>query len=640
MRFYATTPIYYVNARPHLGHAYTTIITDAFARFHRLAGREALFITGTDEHGDKIAQAAAKNGQSPLEYADHISGLFRETWPRLNAEPGGFIRTTEDRHVRAVTAFLDRVERRGDIYFGRYGGHYCVGCERFYTEKELVDGLCPDHRTKPGYVEEENYFFRMSAYQDWLIDHLKKNPDFIRPERYRNEVLGLLREPLEDLCISRPKSRLDWGIDLPFDDKFVTYVWFDALISYISVIGWPDDEPFGRWWPHAQHFIAKDILKPHAVFWPTMLKSAGLPLFQHLNVHGYWQLGQAKMGKSVGNAVDALGLSEVYGVEAFRYFLARDMAFGLDSEFVEDALVARYNSDLANDLGNLWQRSLAMLARFGGGVLPADMEETPGRDLAVRLAEEYRAHFQNLAVHKALAAAWELVGALNKLIDVEAPWALAKDPAKAGRLAAVLRSLVEGLALAGAMVWPVMPRTGEEIWRRLGLDPARMDMDLAGPRRNLVPGRPAAAGPALFPRVEFGGGLAAQAEKPAAPPSPSPKAEPLAPELVTIDEFRRLDLRVAEVLAAEAVPKSDKLLKLKLNLGTEERTIVAGLARHLRPEDLVGRLVVVAANLAPAKLMGITSQGMVLAASRRTPDGEELALIAPSAIIAPGSRVS
>ncbi len=638
MRFYATTPIYYVNARPHLGHAYTTIITDAFARFHRLTGREALFITGTDEHGDKIAQAAAKSGQSPLQYADRISALFRETWPRLHAEPGGFIRTTEDRHLKAVTTFLDRVEKRGDIYFGRYGGHYCVGCERFYTEKELVDGLCPDHRTPPGYVEEENYFFRMSAYQDWLIDHIKKTPDFIRPERYRNEVLGLLREPLEDLCISRPKSRLDWGVDLPFDDKFVTYVWFDALISYISVIGWPEEEPFGRWWPHAQHFIAKDILKPHAVFWPTMLKSAGLPLYKHLNVHGYWQLGQAKMGKSVGNAVDALGLSEVYGVEPFRYFLARDMAFGLDSEFVEEALVARYNSDLANDLGNLWQRSLAMLTRFGGGVLPEDLEGTPGRDLALRLTEEYRDHFQNLAVHKALAAAWELVGALNKRIDSEAPWALAKDPAQAGRLAAVLRSLVEGLALAGALIWPVMPRTGEEIWRRLGLDPARMDLDSAHLRRGLSPGRPAAAGPALFPRVETG---AASAGKPAAPPPPTPPAaEPLVSETVTIDEFRRLDLRVAEVLAAEAVPKSDKLLKLKINLGTEERTIVAGLARHYRPEDMVGRLVVVAANLAPAKLMGITSQGMVLAAARRGPGGEELALITPSAPLAPGCRVT
>ena len=640
MPFYATTPIYYVNARPHLGHAYTTIITDAFTRFHRLTGQEALFITGTDEHGDKIAQAAAQNGQAPLKYADHISGLFRETWPRLHAEPGAFVRTTEARHQRAVTDFLERVNRRGDIYFGSYGGHYCVGCERFYTEKELENGLCPDHRTPPRYVEEENYFFRMSAYQDWLIDHIRQNPDFIRPERYRNEVRGLLREPLDDLCISRPKSRLNWGIDLPFDDRFVTYVWFDALISYISALGWPEEGSFGRWWPHAQHFIAKDILKPHAIFWPTMLKSAGLPLFQHLNVHGYWQLGQAKMGKSVGNAVDALGLSEIYGVEAFRYFLARDMAFGLDSEFVEDALVNRYNSDLANDLGNLWQRSLAMLARFGGGVLPDDLEETPGRDLAGRLAEEYRAHFQNLAIHKALASAWELIGVLNKFIDAEAPWALAKDPAQAGRLAAVLRCLMEGLALAGALVWPVMPETGEEIWRRLGLDPGRMDLDLPGQRRNLVPGRPAAAGPALFPRVELGGGPAsAKAEKPASPPAAPQSAEKRA-ETITIDEFRRLDLRVAEVLAAEAVAKSDKLLKLRVSLGTEERTIVAGLARHFRPEDMVGRLVVVAANLAPAKLMGLTSQGMVLAASRPSESGEDLTLITPAAPIAPGSRVT
>ncbi|MDR2725532.1 MAG: methionine--tRNA ligase subunit beta, partial [Candidatus Adiutrix sp.] len=311
----------------------------------------------------------------------------------------------------------------------------------------------------------------------------------------------------------------------------------------------------------------------------------------------------------------------------------------LDSEFVEDALVGRYNSDLANDLGNLWQRSLAMLARFGGGVLPEDSEDVPGRDLAGRLTEEYRVNFQSLAVHKALASAWELVGRLNKLIDVEAPWALAKDPEKKGRLAAVLRSLVEGLALAGALVWPVMPRTGEEIWRRLGLDPGRMGLDLAGLRRDLAPGRPAAAGPALFPRVELGGGPAAsKAEKPA--PSPPPAEEPPAAEIVTIDEFRRLELRVAEVLAAEAVPKSDKLLKLKVSLGTEERTIVAGMAKHFRPEDMVGRLVVVAANLAPAKLMGITSQGMVLAASRPGPGGEELTLLTPAVPIAPGSRVS
>ncbi|MDR3038789.1 MAG: methionine--tRNA ligase [Candidatus Adiutrix sp.] len=651
MRFYATTPIYYVNAKPHLGHAYTTIITDAFRRFHHLAGAEARFITGTDEHGDKIAQAAEQNGRSPREYADRISALFQAAWPRLNIEPGGFIRTTEERHRRAVTAFLDLVNKKGDIYFGKYGGHYCVGCERFYTEKELVDGLCPDHRTPPRYVEEENYFFRMSAYQDWLIDHIRQNPDFIRPERYRNEVLGLLREPLEDLCISRPKSRLTWGIDLPFDDKFVTYVWFDALISYISAIGWPGEETFGHWWPGAQHFIAKDILKPHAVFWPTMLKSAGLPLFRHLNVHGYWQLGRAKMGKSIGNAVDALALSETYGAEAFRYFLARDMAFGLDSEFVEDALVNRYNADLANDLGNLWQRSLTMLTRFGGGVIPeaGDGRELPP-DPAGRLAAEYRDHFQNLAAHKALGAAWELIGSLNKLIDAEAPWVLAKDPDRAERLKAVLRRLVEGLALAGALIWPVMPRTGEEMWRRLGLDLDRMSLEPGEINRNLAPGREVAAGPTFFPRVEFGGLKAAtRAEsenRVGRPGRGRPTPEATAPEatagIITFDEFKRLDLRVAEILAAEAVPKSNKLLNLRVSLGSEERGIVAGLARHFRPEELVGRLVIVAANLAPAKLMGLTSQGMVLAAARRGEgEGEEkLTLLTTSAPIEPGAKVS
>ncbi|MDR2946813.1 MAG: class I tRNA ligase family protein, partial [Candidatus Adiutrix sp.] len=274
MRFYATTPIYYVNAKPHLGHAYTTIITDSVTRFYRMMGYEARFTTGTDEHGDKIVQAAEKSGATPAAYADQISALFRGTWPKLEITPDAFVRTTEERHLAAVRTFLDMVHKKDDIYYGEYGGHYCFGCERFYTEKELVDGLCPDHRTKPEYIAEENYFFRMSKYQDWLIDHIKSNPDFVRPERYRNEVLGLLREPLDDLCISRPKSRLTWGIDMPFDDKFVTYVWFDALISYITALGWPGGGDFERFWPVSQHFVAKDILKPHAIFWPTMLKAA------------------------------------------------------------------------------------------------------------------------------------------------------------------------------------------------------------------------------------------------------------------------------------------------------------------------------------------------------------------------------
>ena len=650
MRFYATTPIYYVNAKPHLGHAYTTIITDSVTRFHRLTGYDARFITGTDEHGDKIVQAAEQNGQTPAQYSDHISGLFRDTWPKLNIENSDFIRTTEERHKTTVARFLDRVNQKGDIYYGDYGGYYCFGCERFYTEKELVGGVCPDHQTKPQFISEENYFFRMSNYQDWLIDHIKKNPDFVRPERYRNEVLGLLREPLDDLCISRPKTRLTWGIDLPFDDKFVTYVWFDALISYISCLGWPDGELFSRYWPSAQHFIAKDILKPHAIFWPTMLKSADLPLYQHLNVHGYWQMGQAKMGKSVGNVVDALGLADTYGVDAFRYFLARDMVFGLDSEFVEDALVNRYNADLANDLGNLWQRSVTMLGKFGQGVIPGwkgylKDEESWAVHLGDKILAEYSGYFRSMAIHRALGVTWELITGLNKFIDTEAPWALAKDPAKAEELSGVLYRLIHGLALIGAMIWPVMPKTGEEIWRRLGLDHNRMTLDIPEIRRQLVPGRPVAAGEALFPRVEFGGEKAAtkasaKAAEAEAPAKKKAKGDILPAESITFDEFKRLDLRLAEVVAAERVPKSDKLLKLTVKVGEEERTIVAGMAMHYTPEEMTGRTVVIVANLAPAKLMGITSQGMVLAAAERTEDGETLSLLTTSAPMPSGLRIS
>ena len=647
-RFYATTPIYYVNAKPHLGHAYTTIITDSVTRFHRLTGYDARFITGTDEHGDKIVQAAEQNDQTPAQYSDYISGLFRNTWPRLEIQNSDFIRTTEERHKRVVADFLNTVNQKGDIYYGEYGGYYCFGCERFYTEKELVEGKCPDHQTAPQYIAEENYFFRMSNYQDWLIDHIKSNPDFIRPERYRNEALGLLREPLDDLCISRPKSRLTWGIDLPFDDKFVTYVWFDALISYMSCLGGPGAELFETYWPQAQHFIAKDILKPHGIFWPTMLKSAGLPLYKHLNVHGYWQMGQAKMGKSVGNVVDALGLADVYGVDAFRYFLARDMVFGLDSEFVEDALVTRYNADLANDLGNLWQRSLTMLSKFGGGVIPdwqgyLKDEEAWAVHLGEKILGEYAGHFHSLTIHRALGVVWELITGLNKFIDTEGPWALAKDPSKADHLKGVLYRLIHGLALIGAMIWPVMPKTGEEIWRRLGLDFNNMSLDIPTIRRQLVPGRPVSAGEALFPRVEFGGEKAAVkgASKAAeAAPKKEAPAEAEAPATVTIEDFQRLDLRVAEIVAAEAVPKSKKLLKFQVKVGEELRTIVSGIALHYTPEEMVGRTVIIVANLAPVKLMGITSQGMILCASEKGGEKELLSCLTTLAPMPSGLKVS
>jgi len=380
MTFYLTTPIYYVNALPHLGHAYTMVAADAMARWHRLLGERVWFLTGTDEHGDKIAQEAARAGVPPLAYADRISDAFRQTWRDLGITNDDFIRTTEPRHQRVVQQILQTLWDKGEIYLGRYGGQYCYGCERFYTEKEIVDGKCPDHQTPLTYIEEENYFFRMSRYQAWLTDHVGRHPELIRPERYRNEILGFLREPLQDLSISRPRTRLEWGIPLPFDDKYVTYVWFDALINYVSALGGPGAGPYEQFWPHVHHMIGKDILKPHAVYWPCMLKAAGLPVYRALRVHGYWTVDGQKMSKSLGNVVEPQAFAARYSHDAFRYFVLREMVFGLDADFSEAAFVGRLNADLANDLGNLASRVTTLLVNFAGGAVPARPSATAVAD--------------------------------------------------------------------------------------------------------------------------------------------------------------------------------------------------------------------------------------------------------------------
>ena len=369
MTFYITTPIYYVNAEPHIGHAYTTVVADALARFHRLLGEEVRFQTGTDEHGDKVLEAAAAAGLPVKEFVDQISARFRRSWDDLDISYDNYIRTTDPAHMRVVQEVLTRVHDSGDIYFGEYGGLYCFGCECFYLERDLVDGLCPDHKTAPTYLKEENYFFRMSKYQDWLIDFIHTHPDWIRPERYKNEMLAFLKEPLEDLCISRPKSRMDWGITLPFDDRYVTYVWFDALINYLSGLDYPEGAAYQKFWP-AQHLIAKDILKPHAIYWPTMLRAMGVAPFTNLNVHGYWQMAAGKMSKSLGNVVEPQALASRFGVDQVRYFFLREMVFGLDANFSETALTTRINADLANDLGNLFARSLGMAFKYRQGVVP------------------------------------------------------------------------------------------------------------------------------------------------------------------------------------------------------------------------------------------------------------------------------
>jgi methionyl-tRNA synthetase len=630
--FYLTTPIYYVNSRPHLGHAGATIMADAMCRYRRLRGDRAYFLTGTDEHGDKIAQAAARAGVAPQTFVDEIAGAFRETWRRLGITNDDFIRTTEGRHQKVVQAILQKLHDAGEIYFGEYGGWYCYGCERFYTEKEIVDGKCPDHQTPLTFIKEKNYFFRMSKYQDWLVKHLEEHPGFIQPERYRNEVLGFLREPLQDLSISRPRARLQWGIPLPFDDQYVTYVWFDALINYISALGYPEGALYQELWAagHAEHLIGKDILKPHGVYWPTMLHAAGIPLYRRLNVHGYWTIGGDKMSKSVGNVVEAFQLTDKYGHDAFRYFLLREMTFGLDASFSEEALVARLNADLANDLGNLVSRATTMIVNFGGGRAPQPGPATAGETTVRQALEQARRGvdlaMEDFAFHKALAAIWEFLGVVNRYVDASAPWALAKDAAQRGRLDTVLYTLAESLRAIGILVDPFLPEAGGKIRAAVGAASPRL-ADLAW--GGLAPGTAVQKVSGLFPRVEV--------EKPSAvPPGKGQGQAPAAGERIPIDEFRKVELRVAEVLAGERVPKSKKLLKLTVKVGDDVRTIVAGIAEHYQPEALVGRKIVVVANLQPATLMGIESNGMVLAASSEG----TLALLSLDKDLPPGSRVS
>jgi methionyl-tRNA synthetase len=625
--YYITTPIYYVNARPHLGHAYTTIIADVVSRFQAMKNQEVFFLTGTDEHGDKIVRAAREAKVSPKAYVDRISDEFKDLWPRLNISYQRFIRTTDPRHMATVQHLLQKIYDAGDIYFSEYEGKYCFGCERFITDHELVDGKCPDHGTEPETIKESNYFFKMSQYQSWLVDHIESHPDFIHPKRYRNEVLAFLKEPLEDLCVSRPKTRLEWGITLPFDSNYVTYVWFDALINYISGLDYPDGERFHKFWPVARHITAKDILKPHGIYWPIMLKAAGIPVYKQLNVHGYWNVGETKMSKSIGNVVDPLKMVDTFGLDAFRFFLLRDMVFGLDSNFSDAIVIERINSDLANDLGNLFSRVIAMAHKYFQGIVPP-VDPSVEKDLQLGLAEDaakavdgFEKGMEAFEFHKAVQSVWEFISRMNKYVDVMAPWDLAKQKSSKKQLEVVIYNLLEGLRVIAGLVYPIMPDTGKKMRKHLGMEakPAFFTLDFLRTWNVLESGSRLEKAITLFPRID-----PAKFSPAAENPDHNPSGALSFKSEISYDQVEQMDLRVGLVTHAEKIPKAHKLLKLTIDLG-EERTVVAGIAGSYAPEEMVGKQVIVVANLKPAKLMGVLSNGMVLAAA--TEDGLSLATV-------------
>ncbi len=644
--FYITTPIYYPTADPHIGHAYSTVVCDFLARFHRLAGLPTYLLTGTDEHGEKIAEAAQRAGIEPQEYVDRVSERFEEAWRVLNITHDDFIRTTQQRHKRVVREVLQKVYDQGDIYFGDYGGLYCVECERYLTEKELVGGLCPDHHIPPEERKEANYFFRMDKYRDWLREYITDSPQLIRPEGFRNEVLALLKEPLGDLSISRPRERVTWGIPLPWDDAHVAYVWFDALINYVSALGYPDDERFSRFWPVAEHVIAKDILKQHAVFWPTMLKAAGIPIYHHLNVSGYLMgFDGRKMSKSLGNVLDPFELSQRHGADAVRYYLLKDVPYGQDSNVGETALVERHNADLANDLGNLLSRVRALLVRHLDGRLPQASRD-PADDEVISTATALAATFSDLVdglrIFQALEEVMQFVRLLNRYFNDQEPWVLAREPEHRQRLGTVLYNVVEGLRICSILLEPAIPSKARQIRHDLGL---ALEGSLAeagqwglAPAGTQVPTEASV----LFPKAELDqpgeATGASRSKKQETSVEPEADRQGAARSLVEIDDFAKLDLRVAEVVAATAVPKTDKLLELTLSLGDDERrTVVSGIAGSYQPEDLIGRQVVLIANLKPAKLRGIVSQGMILVAED---DTGGLSLVAGDRTLPAGSTVA
>lgn len=649
-KFYITTPIYYVNDVPHIGHAYTTVAADVLARYWRLRGREIFFLTGLDEHGQKVQQAAAKAGIDPQTHCDKLAPQFENLWKKLNISNDAFIRTTDAQHKKVVQRYLQELFDKQLIYKADYSGWYCTFDERFWTEKDVADGVCPDCKRPVEKLSEHNYFFKMGQYQDQLIDHIKKHDRFIRPESRRNEVLGFLQtQKLSDLSISRPKSRLSWGIELPFDTDYVTYVWFDALVNYVSALEYlPREKSVGHdFWPANIHLVGKDILTTHAVYWSTMLMALNLPLPETIFAHGWWTVDGEKMSKSRGNVVDPNKMADEFGVDAFRYFLLREVPFGQDGDFSLTGMITRINSDLANGLGNLLSRTLTLIERTQGGVIPVSGNTGPAEHELEQAAmsllrETLPRHIEQLEFNRSLEAIWHVVQLANQYVDKTAPWTLAKNERDAEQLKTVLYTMAEILRCLSIAIYAVMPKSAQTICAQLGVsDEFAQTLPIDRTKWGcLMPGTAIQKGPSLFPRIDSktqGAKPVTESPVPSQPTAAIPTSIPAAPASpqITIDEFMKVQLKTATILSAERVPKSEKLIKLQVSLGSEQRQIVAGIGKKYEPDALVGKTIVIVANLKPAKLMGIESQGMVLAAG----DADVRGLLTIQEEVDPGTKV-